>query len=255
MSILQHAVAHYNDDSVPNTKGKTTGTISEEERQRALKLRDVLEFPVMNPCLKGSTEFVYDQIEIIEVDEDEESDINMGEQEDAPDYDPSDQGEDKEVPMDDEGDQMKIDENRQSCLEGLEILMGRLTASRPCHRCGSDDHSALNCPGGKPLDAVTVTLREAIEERPPKKRGDAGEGRNAGDSLPKRQRKTEKKSGGEGADGGQDGGARKEQMPNDSFDDDAIMTERHTVITDVIRMTEIDINIHHPERRPNGVFP
>ena len=251
-SILQHAVANYNDDSVANAKGRTTGTISEDERQSALKLREELEFPVMNPCLKGSSEFVYDQIEIIEVDDDE-SDVNMDDKEDDPDYDPSDQGEDMEVPMDEDDDRSKINENRQSCLEGLEILMNRLASSQPCHRCGSSEHCALDCPVGKPLDEVTVTLREAIEERPPKKRGEVGGGGSAGDSLPKRQRRTDRKSGGDGEDDSHDGNGRGEQLPDATFDDEAIMTERQTWVTDVVRMTELDINIYFPERRPNRV--
>ena len=216
-----------------NTKGKTRGAVSKEDHDRAVETLHSLGDPCMNPCIRGALEFITDEIEPIIIGTDDEfSEEEVVEE--VPDYGDGacEASMDIEMKSSDE-----LDNARRETVESLDEVLSKLQSVIPCFRCGSSEHSVLECTVGGTVREIANDFKRVLEE----KHYTVGEGKgtrgSSGEAHPKRHRRS-------------DIGTPENPEPDrneEVLNDERILLERHVMETEAIRLSEISVDIHKPE--------
>ena len=135
--------------------------------------------------------YVYDEIELVIVEDDDEEyyEADMGEEE-LPDYGEEDQG----GGADDNAKREEVLEvSRKESVESFEQVLSKLSMAIPCHRCGSDDHSVLDCTVGATVREMANDLKRVIGEKNYTMEDSRNTRGSSGEAPPKKHRKAEKK--------------------------------------------------------------
>ena len=191
-AILCSLAADHVRSGFENTKGRTSGTIRQEDLDQAARTLEILERPVMNPCIRGASENIYDEINPVRTHVNVESDSEFTEvgvdEEEAPDY-----GGDEENIGD--GESVKrgegLDAARKESVESFEEVLMKLSLAIPCHRCGSPDHSVLDCTVGVSVREMVNNLKRVIAEKNYVEDDSQGARGSDGEAPPKRHRRSE----------------------------------------------------------------
>ena len=227
-----------------NTKGKTSGNIRQEDLDHATTVLIDLDRPVMNPCIRKASEYVYDELELEhwnignDSDSQELTDVEMGGEE-PPDFGEEDGsgGGDDAVKREEE-----LDAARRESVESIEQFVTKLSLAIPCHRCGSADHSVLNCTVGATVIDMANDLKRVIGEKCYTTEDLHGARGSSGKAPPKRHRKAEKGVPDE----------PESEYQEDVMTEETAMMERIAMETNTIRLSEIEVDIHKPEKLTDG---
>ena len=160
-------------------------------------------------------------------------------EEEAPDY-----GGDEENIGD--GESVKrgegLDAARKESVESFEEVLMKLSLAIPCHRCGSPDHSVLDCTVGVSVREMVNNLKRVIGEKNYVEDDNQGARGSDGEAPPKRHRRSEGRA---PADPGM-------EYQAEAMSDETAMMERYVMETNTIRLSEIEVDVRRPEMLTDG---
>ena len=134
------------------------------------------------------------------------------------------------------------DAARKESVESVEEVLTKLSLAIPCHRCGSPDHSVLDCTVGVSVREIVNNLKRVIGEKNYVEDDSQGARGSDGEAPPKRHRRNEGRA---SADPGM-------EYQGDSMSDETAMMERYVMETNTIRLSEIEVDIRRPEMLTDG---
>ena len=136
----------------------------------------------------------------------------------------------------------ELDAARKESVESVEEVLTKLSLAIPCHRCGSPDHSVLDCTVGVSVREIVNDLKRVIGEKSYIEDDNQGARGSSGEAPPKKHRRTE----------GRDPADPRTEYQADSMSDETAMMERYVMRTNTIRLSEVEVDIHKPEMLTDG---